>query len=328
MVRIIGTGSYVPEKVLTNADLERMVETSDEWIYERTGIRARHIAAEDETTTDMALKASRRALKRAGVRAEDLDLIIMGTVTGDVKMPASAAILQAKLGAGRATAFDVSAACAGSIYALSIAEMFIRLDKARVALVIGAELLSRIVDWTDRNTCVLFGDAAGAMVLARSPGAEEEGRGILSTHLHTDGQQAEILDIPGGGVALPFSEEVMAKRQHFVRMNGREVFKHAVRHLVEVSREALAANGLRPEQIDHVVAHQANIRILEAVLNRLGIPMEKAITNIERVGNTSSASLPMTLDEAARDGRLQPGQLLLMMAIGAGLSWGGAVVRW
>jgi len=320
----------VPEKILTNKDLEGMVATNDAWIFERTGIRSRHIAAEGESTSDMATQAAMRAIEFAGVQVEDIDLIVMGTISGDVKMPACAAYVQAKLGAHRATAFDVSAACAGSIYALSIAEKFIRTGSAKLALVIGAEMLSRITDWTDRNTCVLFGDAAGAFLLAApdSPDAETRDRGILSTHLHTDGTQTDILDIHGGGSLRPISSEVVEARSQFIHMSGREVFKHAVRRLEEVSREALDANGLQPSDVDHVIAHQANIRILEAVLKRLDIPMDKAVTNIERLGNTSSASLPMTLDEANRGGQLQEGQLLLMMAIGAGLAWGGAVVRW
>ncbi len=322
--RIIGTGGYAPEKVLTNDDLAKIVDTSDAWIRERTGIRRRHVAAEDETTSDMAVVASKRALKMAGVRPEELGLIVMGTISPDMPMPACATFVQKKLGAHRAIAFDLSAACAGSLYGLSIAEKFIRAGEVRHALVIGAELLTRIVDWTDRNTCVLFGDAAGAMVLT----AGDEERGVLSTHLHTDGRQAEILCIPGGGSLHPQSKEVVEQGLQYVKMQGREVFKHAVRNLEEASREALTHNGLTPGDIQHVVAHQANIRILEAVLKRLEIPMEKAVLNIEEYGNTSSASLPMTLDQANREGRLKPGDLILMMAIGAGLAWGSAVVRW
>lgn len=326
--RIVGTGAYAPEKVLTNDDLSETMETSDTWIRERTGIGQRHVAADDQATSDMAVMASRRALKLAGVRPDDLDLIVMGTVTPDMPMPACATFVQSKLGAHRAAAFDVSAACAGSLYAMSIAEKFIRAGEAKTALVLGAELLTRIVDWEDRNTAVLFGDAAGAMVLAPADHADGE-RGILSTHLHTDGDQIGILNIPGGGTARPFDDpEVAANKLHKVKMQGREVFKHAVRHLEEVGREALSYHGLSPDDVTHVVAHQANIRILEAVLKRLGIPMEKAVLNIEAFGNTSSASVPMTLDQANREGRLQPGDLILMMAIGAGLAWGGALVRW
>jgi 3-oxoacyl-[acyl-carrier-protein] synthase III len=325
--RIIGTGGYAPEKRLTNADLSKIVDTSDEWIRDRTGIRSRHVAADGETTSDMAVMAAKRALKLAGIRPEDLDLIVMGTISGDMPMPACAAFVQAKLGAKGAAAFDVSAACAGSLYAMSIAEKFIRLGEARFALVIGAELLTRIVDWNDRNTCVLFGDAAGALILAPTDPADAD-RGILSTHLHTDGNQIPILNIPAGGSLNPTTEETVKAGMHLVKMQGKEVFKHAVRHLEEVSREALAAHAITPDQVDHVVAHQANLRILEAVLKRLGIPMEKAVTNIDEYGNTSSASLPMTIDEANRDGRMKPGDLVLMMAIGAGLAWGSALVRW
>ncbi len=325
--RIIGTGGYAPEKVMTNDDLAKIVDTSDEWIQGRTGIRQRHVAADDETTSTMAVMAAKRALKLAGVRAEDLDLIIMGTISPDLPMPSAAVFVQRALGAGRAAAFDVSAACAGSLYAMSIAEKFIRAGEARYALVLGGELLTRIVDWEDRNTCVLFGDAAGAMVLGPSD-AQDGDRGILSTHLHTDGNQIDILKIPGGGSAMPQSHEVVDQKLHKVKMQGREVFKHAVRNLEEASREALAYHGLTAADVDHVVAHQANLRILEAVLKRLDIPMEKAVLNIAEFGNTSSASLPMTLDQANRAGDLKAGDLILMMAIGAGLAWGSALVRW
>ncbi len=323
--QIIGTGSYVPEKVMTNDDLAKIVDTSDEWITERTGIKARHVAAEGENTSDMAVKASQRALEMAGVTPKELDMIVLGTVTGDMPMPATAAFVQAKLGATNAFAFDVSAACAGSVYGMSIAEKFIRTGAVKRALVIGAELLTRIIDWEDRNTCVLFGDAAGAMVLA--PGKDEE-RGILSTHLYTDGNATDILCIPGGGSKNPFSEAVLRDRLNKVKMNGREVFKIAVRSLVTATEAALKTNGLTPGQIDHVIAHQANIRILESVMGRLEIPMEKAWLNIHKYGNTSSASLPITLDEANRAGRLKEGEVLAMMAIGAGMSWGSAAVRW
>jgi 3-oxoacyl-[acyl-carrier-protein] synthase III len=323
--QIIGTGSYVPEKVITNEDLEKLVDTTDEWITERTGIRARHAAAEGEVTSDMAVKASIRALEMASTRPEELDMIVVGTVTGDMPFPATAAFLQAKLGAKKAFAFDVSAACAGSLYGMSIAAQYIRTGSAKRALVIGAELLTRIIDWTDRNTCVLFGDAAGAMVLGPSPDPE---RGILSTHLHTAGELTDILCMKGGGSLHPFSEEVLKAKLNKVSMNGKEVYKFAVRSLEEASREALDANGLKASQVTHVIAHQANIRIIDAVLSRLEIPREKCWLNIDKYGNTSSASLPMTLDEANRAGRLKQGDIIAMMAIGAGMSWGSAIVRW
>lgn len=323
--QIIGTGSYVPERVMTNHDLAKIVETSDEWIVERTGIKQRHVAAEGEVTSDMALKAAVRALEMAGTRAEDLDLIVVGTISPDMPMPACAAFLAHKLGAKKAFAFDVSAACAGSLFGMSIASQYIQSGMVKRALVVGVELLTRIIDWEDRNTCVLFGDAAGAMVLGPT---EDPNRGILSTHLHTDGAQTDILCLRGGGSKFPLSEEVLKQKLHKVSMNGREVYKFAVRALADAVNEALAHNQLSADGITHVIAHQANIRIIEAVLGRLEVPMEKAWLNIDRVGNTSSASLPMTLDEANRAGRLKANDTIAMMAIGAGMSWGSAIVRW
>lgn len=322
---IIGTGSYVPEKVLTNRDLEKIVETTDEWIVERTGIRERHMAAPDETTSDMAVKAAVRALELAKTRADELDLIIVGTISPDMPMPACAAFVAHKLGATRAFAFDLSAACAGSLFGLAVASQFIETGRAKRALVIGVELLTRIVDWKDRNTCVLFGDAAGAMVVGPS---DDPARGLISTHLHTDGAQTGILCIPGGGSKTPVSHDMVDKRLQYVSMNGRDVYKFAVRALSEAVGEAFAANNLTADQITHVVAHQANVRIIDAVLERVKVPREKAFLNIDKYGNTSSASLPMTLDEASRGGRLKPNDTILMMAIGAGMSWGSAIVRW
>ena len=325
--RIVGTGTYLPERVVTNDQLakEHGLDTSDTWIRERTGIGARRIASKNEATSDMAAAAAREALKLAGIRAEDLDMMVVGTVTPDMPFPAAATFVQAKIGATKAACFDVSAACAGSLFALSIADSFIKSGAARTVLVIGAELLTRIVDWRDRGSCVLFGDAAGAMVLVPETRAD---RGILSTHLHTDGTQTGILCIPGGGSLDPFSASVLEKRSHFVTMNGREVFKTAVRALDHVSREALDRNGYKPKDVDHVIAHQANLRILSAVMERLEIPLSKCHLNIEQVGNTSSASVPLTLDQANRQGALKDGQLVLMMAIGGGMAWGSALVRW
>lgn len=323
--QIIGTGSYAPEKVMTNDDLSKLVETSDEWIFERTGIRQRHVAAEGELTSDMALKAAERALEMAGTTAAELDLVVVGTISPDMPMPACAAFLAHKLGATRAFAFDVSAACAGSLFGMSIAAQYIQTGAARRALVVGVELLTRIIDWEDRNTCVLFGDAAGAMVLGPS---DDGTRGILSTHLHTDGAQTDILCIRGGGSRHPMSDEVLRQKLHKVSMNGREVYKFAVRALTDAVREGLDFNQVGAEAVTHVIAHQANIRIIDAVLERLSIPREKAWLNIDRFGNTSSASLPTTLDEANRAGKLKPNDVIAMMAIGAGMSWGSAVVRW
>lgn len=322
--RIIGTGGYAPETVLTNDDLARRIDTSDAWIRTRTGIRERRIAAEGEYTSDMALHAARRAIEAADKRLEDVDLIVVGTVTPDMPMPSAAAFLQGKLGA-RAPAFDISAACAGSVYALSVADKFVRCGDARCVLVVGAELLSRMLDWDDRTTCVLFGDAAGAMVIVPD---ERPNHGILSTHLHADGSLTDILAIPGGGSRYPVNHDTVEKRLQFVKMNGREVFRVAVRSLAAVVHEALEKNGLTTGDITWVVPHQANIRIVDAVLEKLDIPRARAILNIERYGNTSSASVPITLDEGIRDGRIKEGDIVLMMAIGAGMTWGAAVVRW
>jgi 3-oxoacyl-[acyl-carrier-protein] synthase-3 len=322
--RIIGTGHYAPARVVNNDELARRIDTTDEWIFSRTGIRTRHMAAPGEQTSDMAAAAAREALQMAGKRPEDVDLIIVGTISGDMPMPSCAAFVQAKLGS-RAPAFDVSAACAGSLYGLAIADKFIRTGAARCAVVIGVELLSRLLDWEDRTTCVLFGDAAGAMVLGPE---NEAGRGILSTHLHADGTLTDILKIPGGGSIHPVTHAMVDERLQYVKMNGREVYKIAVRALADVLEEALAANGLDAGALDHVVPHQANIRIVEAVLERLGMPRDKAILNIDRYGNTSSASVPTTLDEGVRSGRIKDGDLVAMMAIGAGMAWGSALVRW
>lgn len=328
---IIGTGSYAPARVLTNQDLERLVDTSDTWIRERTGIQERRQAAPDEATSDLAVNASRHALEMAGVAPGDLDLIVVGTVTADMPMPSCAALVQSKLGAKRAFAFDVSAACAGGLYALTVADQFVRSGQVKRALVVGADLLTRAVDWTDRNTCVLFGDGAGAMVLAAAPDAEDDAmapRGILSIHLRTDGDLANLLCIPAGGSRTPVTADNVDANLHKLKMNGKEVFRFAVRALVESTQASLVAHGMDTTQVDHVIAHQANLRILEAVMERLEIPKEKCWLNLHKYGNTSSASLPMSLDEAQRAGRLKRGDVIAMMAIGAGMAWGSAVVRW
>jgi 3-oxoacyl-[acyl-carrier-protein] synthase-3 len=325
LAQIIGTGSYAPAKVITNRDLEKIVDTSEAWIVERTGIMERRQAAPGEATSDMAVAAAREALAMAGLSPEELELIVVGTITPDMPMPSCAVFVQAKLGAKKAFAFDVAAACAGSVYALSVADQFIRSGQVKRALVIGADLFTGVLNWKDRNTCVLFGDGAGAMVLAAS---EEEGRGILSTHLRTDGSLADILTIPAGGSREPLTEENLRQQRHKVTMNGREVFKCAVRELTSVTHEALKVHGLATHQVDHVIAHQANIRIIEAVMQRIEIPMEKCWINLDKYGNTSAASVPMSLDEANRSGRLKRGDLVAMMAVGAGMTWGSAVVRW
>ncbi|MEQ8275523.1 MAG: beta-ketoacyl-ACP synthase III [Deltaproteobacteria bacterium] len=322
--RIIGTGRYAPEKVVSNDDLAQRIETSDEWIKTRTGISTRHVAREDEQTSDMATAAARQALEMAGKKPEDVDLLIVGTISADMPMPSCAAFVQAKLGTS-APAFDVSAACAGSLYGLSIADKFVKTGAAKCALVIGVELLTRILDWEDRNTCVLFGDAAGAMLVGPD---DREDHGILSTHLAADGTLTDILNIPGGGSLHPVTHDMVEKRLQYVKMNGREVYKVAVRSLTNIVNTALDHNGMKAEDIDHVVPHQANIRIVDTVLERLKVPREKAILNIDRYGNTSSASVPITLDEGVRDGRIKEGDLVAMMAIGAGMTWGSALVRW
>jgi len=323
--RIIGTGRGVPARVVTNDDLSKTVDTSDSWIVERTGIRERRIAEPEQATTDMALEASKRALEMARVDPADVDLIVMGTITPDMPWPSSAAILQGRLGNKKAFAFDVSAACAGSLYALSIADRYVSSGQSKHALVIGAEMLSKIVNWKDRNTCILFGDGAGAMVLAPT---EDPKRGIQSLHLHTDGAQWGILHQPGPGTRRPLSHQLLDEGGQYLFMNGREVYKIAVRALQETCREALAANHLTTGDVSHVIAHQANKRILDATLDRLGIPASKCWMNLEKYGNTSSASVPTTLDEANRAGWFKPGDTILVMAIGAGMAWGAGIIRW
>jgi 3-oxoacyl-[acyl-carrier-protein] synthase III len=323
--RLLGTGHYAPARVLTNQDLEQMVDTSDAWIVERTGIRERHIAAEGESSSDMAAQAARRALEQAGVAARELDLIIITTVTPDQPLPSTAVFVQQKIGArSDCPAFDMAAACAGFIYGLSVAEKFIAAGAARRVLVVGVELLSRVINWKDRTTCVLFGDGAGAAVLGP---ATDDGRGLLSTQIYADGSQAEALTIPGGGSRIPVSEDSLARGLHLVHMQGQEVFKYAVRALSQASLNALEATGLTRDQIDWVVPHQANLRIIEAVSKRVGIPLDRFVLNIHRYGNTSSASIPIALDEAVRAGTVKAGQTVLMCALGGGFAWGAAVVR-
>lgn len=322
--RIIGTGSYLPERVLTNAEIERMVETSDQWIVERTGIRERRIAAPSEATSDLSVVAARRALEAAGVRAADVDVILVATATPDMLFPATACLVQTRLGATHAFAFDLSAACTGFLYGLSVADQYVRSGAARTILVIGAEVLSRVVDWTDRTTCILFGDGAGAAVLR----GEQGDRGILSTHIHADGSLWDFIHVPGGGSRHPPSEDTLVRRLQFLRMKGSETFKVAVRTLEETAWEALKANGLSIADIQWFIPHQANRRIIEAVGARLGLPTERVVMNLDRVGNTSAASIPIALDELVRAGRVSPNQALLFAAFGAGLTWGSAIVRW
>jgi 3-oxoacyl-[acyl-carrier-protein] synthase-3 len=323
--RIAGTGSYVPAKVLTNFDLEGLVDTSDAWITERTGIKERRIAADDETTSDMALHASRNALAAAGLSPNELDMIVLGTVTPDQQLPACAAYLQQKLGVTRIPAFDIAAACAGFIYGLSIADQFIRTGMHRHVLVVGAELLSRVTNWEDRNTCVLFGDGAGAVVVSAID--DDVGGRLLSSKLHTDSTLTESLCIPAGGVREPTTPEGLAQHRNKVAMIGGDIFKIAVKNLTSASRSAIEEAGISADDVDWVVPHQANMRIITQVSARLGIPLDRFILNIDRFGNTSSASIPLALDEGVRDGRVKSGQTVLMCALGAGISWGSALVR-
>jgi len=322
--RIIGTGSYLPEQVLTNQDLERKVETSDAWIVERTGIRERHIAAATEQCSDLAIAAAQRAIAAAGIAATEIDLVVVASATPDMAFPSTACLVQRALGCGPVAAFDLSAACSGFVYALTVGDQFIRGGAARTVLVIGSEVLSRIVDWTDRTTCVLFGDGAGAVILQ----ASNTGHGILSCHLHAEGKLADLLMVAAPGKRNPGTGEVFAIEGELIQMRGNETFRVAVRTLGEVVGEALAANQMVPADVDWLIPHQANIRIIEATAKRLGLPMEQVVVNVDRVGNTSAASIPIALDEAARDGRLQEGQTVLLEAFGGGLTWGAVVMRW
>ncbi|GAB3103192.1 beta-ketoacyl-ACP synthase III [Lysobacter terrae] len=319
--RIAGTGSYLPEKVLTNEDLSKIVDTSDEWIAARTGIRQRHIAAEGQTTSDLGYNAAVRALEAAGVDAKDLDLIVVGTTTPDLIFPSTACLIQHRLGADGCPAFDVNAACSGFVYALTVADKFIRSGAAKTALVIGSETLTRMVDWSDRTTCVLFGDGAGAVVLK----ADTE-TGILSTHMHADGGKKELLWNPVGvSVGFKPGEENAGVRIH---MSGNDVFKHAVKALDSVVEETLEANGLDRHDIDWLIPHQANLRIIEATAKRLDMPMERVVVTVDMHGNTSSGSVPLALDAAVRSGKVQRGQLVLLEAFGGGFTWGSALLRY
>jgi len=321
--QVAGCGGYLPERIVTNDELAARLDTSDEWIRQRTGIGERRIAAPGELTSDLAFHAASRALEQAGMSGNDLDLIVLATATPDETFPSTAVKVQARLGMKRGAAFDVQAVCSGFIFALAVADNAVRLGQARTALVIGAETFSRILDWQDRGTCVLFGDGAGALVLnaaSSGPNGELPSRGVLSTHLHSDGRLHDILYVDGG----PSSTGTAG----FLRMEGREVFRQAVQHLSEVVAEALAANGLSPADIDWLVPHQANTRIIDAVGRRLGLAAERTILTIERHANTSAASIPLALDEAVADGRIRPGHLVLMEALGGGLTWGASIVRW
>ncbi|MEK5475799.1 beta-ketoacyl-ACP synthase III [Paenibacillus sp. FSL R5-0407] len=323
-IGIVGFGKYVPEKVLTNADLEKMVETNDEWIVSRTGIRERHIAAPEQATSDLAYEAAVRALESAGMAAEDLELIIVATVTPDMTFPSTACILQDKLGAKKAAAFDLSAACSGFVYSMATANGFLQTGMYNNALIIGADTLSRITDYTDRNTCVLFGDGAGAVVLGEVP----QGRGFLSFDLGAEGAGGPLLKLEGGGSRLPASQETVQGGKHFIYMNGREVFKFAVRVMGTATEEVLRKAGKTKEDIDLFVPHQANIRIIQSAMQRLDLPEEKCVINVDKYANTSAASIPLALVEAAEEGRMKEGDTVLLVGFGGGLTWGASVLVW
>ncbi|NGY06027.1 beta-ketoacyl-ACP synthase III [Solimonas terrae] len=313
--RIVGTGSYLPAQALSNVQLESRIDTTDEWIFSRTGIRSRHVAAPDEKTSDLALHASRKALEAAGVDVGEIDLIVVATTTPDMMFPSTAALLQHKLGVRGCAAMDVQAVCTGFVYALAVADKFVASGQSKCALVVGAEVFSRLLDWSDRRTCVLFGDGAGAVVLRHS-----ETPGILSTHLHADGSQSGILNVEGS------VQNGVVQGRAFVHMDGGAVFKFAVRVLDEVCRETLAANNMTGADIDWLVPHQANIRIIQATADKLGLPRERVVTMVESQGNTSAASVPLALDAAVRDGRIQPGHKVMLEAVGGGMTWGSALL--
>ena len=320
---VIGIGSELPSKIITNHDLEKMVDTSDEWITVRTGIKERRVLEEGKGNADMAYQAARRALADAGMDAKDLDAIIMGTVTPDYPFPSSACVLEQMLGARNVFSFDVGAACSGFINALAVADSFIRTGQINNALVVGSDALSRLLNWQDRTTCILFGDGAGAVVLR----ASENGAGVLSTKLRTDGSYVKTLYVPAGGSLKPATLDSVRRNEHTITMNGKEVFKIAVRSMEEISRQALAEAGVEIAELSLVIPHQANRRIIVALAERLGVPMEKVVVNVDKYGNTSAASIPVALDEAKREGRIKPGHLVLLNSFGGGFSWGAAVIK-
>ncbi len=324
LAKIVGLGAYAPKRVLTNKDLEKMVDTSDEWIVQRTGIRERHMVEEGEAASDLAVRAAQQALERAGVGAEEVDFIVLGTTSGDMLFPTTSNFVQHRLGCRNVGSAEVYTACAGSVYSLSIGSQYVQTGKYRTVLTIGAEALSRIMDFTDRGTCILFGDAAGAAVLRPS----EDGSGILDTDLYSDGQYGDLLYQAAGGSRHPATHETVAKGMHYARMKGNEVFKVAVRMFGECAARILERNGFTPEDIGLFVPHQANLRIIEAAVKRLKLPMERVFVNIERYGNTGAASVYVALEEAWSLGRIKRGDQLLLAAFGGGFTWGAALIRW
>ena len=322
--KIVGVGAYAPKRILTNAELEKMVDTSDEWIVQRTGIRERHIVDESEATSDLALRAAQQALERAGVEPGEIDFIVVGTTTGDMAFPTTANILQHRLGCRNAGSIDVYAACAGSVYSLSVGAQYIQTEKYRTVLCVGAECLSRITDYTDRGTCILLADAAGAVVLRPS----EDESGIIDTDLYSDGKYWEFLYQPGGGARHPATHETVDKRMHFAKMKGNEVFKVAVRMFGEAAERILTRNGFVADDLDLFIPHQANLRIIEAAVKRLKVPMDKVMINVDRYGNTGAASVYVAMEEAWSSKRLSTGDLVLLAAFGGGFTWGAALLRW
>lgn len=322
--KIISTGSYLPEKILTNDDLEKIVDTSDTWITERTGIKERRIAADDQSASDLAYFASKTAIERAGITVDSIELIIVATISGDMQIPATACFLQHRLGAVNASAFDINAACSGFIFGLSLVQAYIESGLYKRILLVGTEVLSKFTDWEDRNTCVLFGDGAGAVIIEPSKGES----GIVSVEIHSDGSMSEILNLPGGGSRTPASCESVDSRLHYIKMKGNETYKVAVRAFERLAKNALEKNNLSIEDIALFIPHQANSRIITATANRIGLPMEKVMMNLDKRGNTSAASVPMALDEAVTAGRVKEGDYILLEAFGGGLTWASALIKW
>ncbi|MCF6149564.1 MAG: ketoacyl-ACP synthase III [Candidatus Kuenenia sp.] len=324
MASITGIGSYLPGKILTNHDLEKMVDTTDEWILQRTGIRERRIVENGVSTSDLATHASLKAIEDAGISAEEIDMIITSTITPDYLFPSSSCCLQKQIGATRACAFDISAACSGFVYALSIGQSFINSGAAKTILVVGSECLSKITDYTDRSTCILFGDGAGAVVIQN----DKEKHQILDTNLASDGTYADVLIIPGGGSRHSASMESVQKRLHYIQFKGKELFKLAINNITNLVIETTRKNGFDVQDIDLIIPHQSNLRIIEATMEKLKLPMEKAFVNIDKYGNTSSASVPIAIDEAQQEGRLKKGDLVMLVAFGGGLTWGSSLIKW
>lgn len=321
---ITGTGSYVPEKVITNFDLEKKIDTTDKWITERSGIKERRVVKKTETNSDLCYKASKRALESAGIKASELDMIIVATMSGDMPMPSTASILQKKLGAGNAPSFDLNAACSGFLYGLSVADSIIKSGSAKKVLLVGAEVNSRFVDWTDRTTCVIFGDGAGAVVLEPTKGRN----GILSTHMYSDGSKWDYICLPGGGSSEPPTAKTVKEKKHYIKMKGNETYRVAVRTLEHLVVDTLAHNKIEPSELAMLIPHQANLRIINATAKRLGLPMSKVAVNLDKYGNTSSASIPIALDEVVREGRIKKNDYILLEAFGGGLTWASALIKW